>query len=253
MLTRVKTKREVDAMRAGGKILAAVLNLVSSQVRPGVTAAELDAMAMRELKARKAGAAFLGFRGFPASICVSINEEVVHGIPTSDKTVKSGDVVSLDLGVAYEGMIVDSATTVIAGDPLPPDDDRQRLISVTQDSLGKGISAVRSGCRVGDISSAIQKTLESTGLGVVKELVGHGVGHDLHEEPNIPNFGRRGSGMRLVSGMTIAIEPMAALGKGGVYIDKDGWTVKTKDSSISAQFEHTVLVTDTGYEILTAS
>lgn len=253
MVTRVKTADEIEAMRQGGKVLSQVLDAVAAQVRPGIRGKEIDAMAARELKSRGVKAAFLGFQGFPANICISINDEVVHGIPTSEKTVADGDLVSLDLGVLHKGMIVDGAITIIAGTSPKSGDPRTKLLETTKASLNRGLSAVKSGCRVGDISSAIEKSLERQGLGVIKELVGHGVGHELHEDPNIPNFGKKGTGMKLLAGMTIAVEPMATLGGGEVYIDKDGWTVRTKDGSLSAQFEHTVLVADSGCEILTAS
>ncbi len=252
MITKIKTAAEIEAMRAGGKVLAATLKAVSDQIIPGVSAKEVNARAAKEINRAGMKAAFLGYKGFPANICVSINDEVVHGIPSADKIIKDGDVVSLDLGVVCKGMIVDGATTLIAGDQPPKNDPRQRLLQATEESLRSGLLAIKHGSRVGDISNAIQKTLEKNKLGIVTELVGHGVGHSLHEDPNIPNYGPKGTGMQLAAGMTIAVEPMATLGDGGVYIDSDGWTVKTEDSSLAAQFEHTVLVTDTGYEILTA-
>lgn len=253
MITKVKTEEEIEAMRYGGRILAKILESVSGQIRPGVNGAEVNSAAEKELKAHGVKAAFLGFQGFPANICMSINDEVVHGIPTAEKIVKDGDLVSLDLGVSYKGMIVDGAVTMVAGASLEPSDSRMKLLEITKASLKRGLAAVKSGCRVGDISNAIEMSLEKHDLAVIKELVGHGVGHELHEDPNIPNFGRKGSGMKLRAGMTIAVEPMAALGKGDVFVDSDGWTVRTKDKSISAQFEHTVLITESGHEVLTSA
>jgi methionyl aminopeptidase len=253
VLTKVKTDSEIQAMRYGGRVLAKVLEAVAAAVKPGINGAEVNAIAEKELVRHGVKAAFLGFEGFPASICLSINDEVVHGIPTADKVVKNQDLVSLDLGVAYKGLVVDGAITMVAGDPLKPGDPKKKLLETTEASLKKGLSSLRSGCRVGDISNAIEKSLKKQGLGIVRELVGHGVGHELHEDPNIPNFGRKGTGMRLLAGMTIAVEPMATLGGGDVYIDSDNWTVRTRDKSVSAQFEHTVLVTDSGCEILTSA
>jgi methionyl aminopeptidase len=229
-----------------------VLNSISAKVAPGISGAEIDALAARELKRYGVKAAFLGYQGFLASICLSINDEVVHGVPTADKIVQTGDLVSLDLGVSHRGMIVDGAVTMAAGGSLAPGSSKMKLLEATKASLSKGLLPIRGGCKVGDISDAIQKSLEKQGLSVIKELVGHGVGHELHEDPNIPNFGKKGAGMMLAAGMTIAVEPMAALGAGAVYVDNDGWTVRTKDGSDAAQFEHTVLITESGCEILTA-
>jgi methionyl aminopeptidase len=251
MLTRVKTHTEIEAMRVGGRILSNTLRVVAGKITPGIRAIDIDKLATEELKRHGVKAAFLGYKGFPASICVSVNDEVVHGIPTAKKIIKAKDVVSLDLGVVYDGMIVDGATTVVAGPAPRAGDPKARLLEATELSLENGLAAIKHGCRVGDISNAIQKTLEKNNLGIVTELVGHGVGHDLHEEPNIPNFGSKGTGTQLAAGMTIAVEPMATLGEGDIYIDSDGWTVKTTDKSLSAQFEHTVLVTRQGCEILT--
>jgi methionyl aminopeptidase len=238
-------------MRAGGKVLAGTLSILASNIYDGISALEINLLAEKEIKRAGMKAAFLGFQGFPASICVSVNNEVVHGIPTKDKVIKNGDVVSLDLGVLHGGMIVDGAISLLVGDKQGSA-DAEKLLQTTKLSLEAGVSAIKAGCKVGDISSVIQKELEEKNLGIVRELVGHGVGHELHEEPNIPNYGKKGKGMQLSAGMTIAVEPMATLGEGDIYIDQDGWTVKTKDGSVSAQFEHTVLVTESGAEILTA-
>lgn len=237
-------------MRAGGKVLAGTLSILASSIYDGISANEINVLAEKEIKRAGMKAAFLGFQGFPASVCVSVNNEVVHGIPTKDKIIRNGDVVSLDLGILHGGMIVDGAISLLVGDKQGSA-DTAKLLRTTKLSLEAGISTIKAGCKVGDISSVIQKELEENNLGIVRELVGHGVGHELHEEPNIPNYGKKGKGMQLSAGMTIAVEPMATLGEGDIYIDQDGWTVKTKDGSVSAQFEHTVLVTESGAEILT--
>lgn len=248
MYTRVKTEAEIDAMRVGGRILAAVLANLKEKVQPGVTAKELDAIAEREIKRLGATAAFRGYQGFPGSICISVNDEVVHGIPKAETVLKSGDVVSLDLGVIYRGLIVDSAITVICGGGTS---EVQNLLRYTEDSLNEGLAQIKDGVRTGDIGYAIEKVLTKHNLGIVRDLVGHGVGHAVHEDPNIPNYGRRHAGSHLVKGMTVAIEPMATLGKEAVIIDPDGWTVRTADGSLAAHFEHTVLITEDGCEILT--
>jgi methionyl aminopeptidase len=250
MTTRIKTAQEIISMRAGGKVLAGTLSILASSIYDGISANEINVLAEKEIKRAGMKAAFLGFQGFPASVCVSVNNEVVHGIPTKDKIIRNGDVVSLDLGILHGGMIVDGAISLLVGDKQGSA-DTAKLLRTTKLSLEAGISTIKAGCKVGDISSVIQKELEENNLGIVRELVGHGVGHELHEEPNIPNYGKMGKGMQLSAGMTIAVEPMATLGEGDIYIDQDGWTVKTKDGSVSAQFEHTVLVTESGAEILT--
>lgn len=237
-------------MRTGGKMLATILELLRLSVAPGISTKELANIAAKELKKLNGEPAFLHYPGltlFPDVICISVNDAVVHGIPTGDP-LKSGDVVSLDFGVRYRGMIVDSAITVVCGQPNTQTAD---LLKYTKASLEEGMASVKHGCHVGDISHAVQNVLDKKGYGIVRELVGHGVGHEVHEDPNIPNYGRKGSGPQLVSGMTIAIEPMATLGKEAIYTDEDGWTVRTRDGSMAAHFEHTVLVTDDGFEILT--
>lgn len=248
MYTKVKTAKEIEAMRTAGRICSEVLALLKKVVKPGMSTKELADIAAQEIARKGAKPAFLGYSGFPDVICISLNEEVVHGIPSKDKTIKSGDIVSLDLGVTYDGMIVDSAISVLVG---PVDRQKLKLLEATRTSLQEGVDKLRDGCYVGDISSAVEKILEKAKFGIVRDLVGHGVGHKVHEEPNIPNYGSEGSGPRLQAGMTIAIEPMATMGDERVYIDKDGWTVKTSDDSLSAHFEQTVLVTAAGHDILT--
>ena len=210
---------------------------------------ELNNIAASELKRLGGEPAFLGYQGFPGVLCVSINDEVVHGIPKVDKIIKNGDIVSLDFGVIYKNMITDAAISIIVGNPVSEKD--LMLVKVTEKSLLEGVNQLKAGVRVGDISEAIQAKLDKNKLGIVRDLVGHGVGHELHEDPNIPNYGRKGTGPRLDKNMTIAIEPMATLGRHDVYVGDDGWTVITKDHSRSAHFEHTILITETGAEILT--
>lgn len=249
MQTIIKTPSEIESMRLAGQMLARILDLLSGNVEAGISTKELSLQVTKELKKLGGEPAFLGYNGFPEPICISVNDEVVHGIPRSSKIINNGDVLSLDLGVRYKGMIVDSARTVTCGD-VPP--EITKLISVTESSLLEGLSVVKDGVKTGTIGNAIENVLNKSKLGIVRDLVGHGVGHHIHEDPNIPNYGRAGTGSVLRSGMTVAIEPMATLGKDGVYTDIDGWTVRTKDGSIAAHFEHTVLVTDRGCEILTA-
>lgn len=253
-----KTITEISNIRASGSMLASVLSLIEKELKPGLTGMDIDGLARKELKKLGGEPAFLGVKAgpgipdFPATICISVNDAVVHGIP-DDKPFKSGDVVGFDFGVKYKGMITDAARTFIVG--RKADNEKiQKLVDSTRRSLDVGISKVKPGAKTGDIGSAVQKVLEENNLGIVRELVGHGVGHDLHEEPEIPNYGFAGTGSTLVEGMTIAVEPMATLGEWRVVVDKsDNWTIRTKDGSISAHFEDTVLVTANGAEILTRS
>lgn len=249
MYTKVKTSAEIAAMRESGRMLATVLQLLAKVLEPGQSTKYLDEYARKELKALGGTPSFLGYQGFPATLCVSVNDEVVHGIPRHDKIIAPGDLVSLDFGVTYQGMVTDSAITVIAGKPLDP--EHEKLVATTKESLQCGIKQVKDGIQTGDIAAAVQKVLDEKRYGIVRDLVGHGVGHHVHEDPNIPNYGRKGSGERLQAGMTIAIEPMATLGDYGVTIDPDGWTIRTRDGSLAAHFEHTVLITESGFEILT--
>lgn len=244
---KVKTPAQIESMRRSGQILANILEKLRMAAQPGVTTKELDALARTELKTMNARSAFLGYNGFPGVVCVSVNDEVVHGIPGS-RVLAEGDLVGLDFGVVYEGMYTDSAISCVVGQSTPQQD---ALIKACKEALDAGIGQVKNGSRVGDISAAIERRLRQDKLGVVETLVGHGVGHELHEEPAIPNFGLSGRGPKLTTGMTIAIEPMATTGGHEVVVDSDGWTIRTKDGSISAHFEHTVLVTDDGFEIMT--
>lgn len=246
--TRVKTEVEIDSMRQAGQILAKVLQHVKNQTTPGQSTKDLADLAANKLKELGGKPSFLGYNGFPDVLCVSINDEVVHGIPSKDKILKTGDVVSIDFGVTINGMITDAAISYCIGVPEPK---VQRLIVETERSLMAGIDVLKDGVRVGDIAAAVQQVLKTNNLGIVRDLVGHGVGHVLHEEPNIPNYGHAGSGPVFKAGMTIAIEPMATLGDWRVSMDRDGWTIRTADRSLAAHFEHTVLITERGYEILT--
>ena len=248
MTTRVKTADEIAAMRESGRMLATVLELLKKETRVGLTPKDMSRLANEELKRLGGEPAFKGFHGFPDIICISVNNQVQHTIPT-DLPLRDGDVVNYDFGVRYKGMITDSGVSVSVGQARP---DVQRLLDGTSRALEAGIAQVKAGCQVGDISAAIESVLKSHRLGIVRDLVGHGVGHELHEEPNIPNYGRAGSGPMLEAGMTIAIEPIATLGGEAIGLDADGWTLWTLDQSWSAQFEHTVLVTADGAEILTS-
>ena len=243
-----KTEDEIAVMRVGGKILGNVLQVIAKMVTPGVRIKDLNDAA--EGMIRKAGAmpAFLGYKGFPATLCVSLNDEVVHGSGMRERVLKGGDVAGLDLGLEFQGMIVDAARTVEVGSVSK---DARRLVRVTKDALQRALEVVHDGVRVGDISFTVQSYVEQEGFGVVRDLVGHGVGRSLHEPPEVPNFGVRGTGPVLRSGVTIAIEPMVAQGGWQVKTLSDGWTVVTEDGSLSAHFEHTVLVTKKGCEILT--
>ena len=245
----VKSVREVDTMARAGRIVADTLALVREQARHGVSTWELDRAAEAFIRSHKgAKPSFKGLYGFPASLCTSINTEVVHGIPSKKRVLREGDVLSVDCGVCVGGLHADSAVTVPVGVVSP---EAQALLDATQRALEAGIAAVRSGCQVGDIGSAVQAVAEGAGYSVVRELVGHGIGAQFHEEPQVPNFGAKGTGPRLVPGMTIAIEPMVNAGEPDVRTLADRWTVVTKDGSLSAHFEHTVAVTEDGARILT--
>ena len=243
----LKNERDIEVMRAAGSVAAEVLNLVGSWIRPGVTTKEIDTYAANLIKERGAKSAFLGYRKYPGHVCISVNDQVVHGLP-NDRRVNFGDIISLDVGVIYRGYIGDTAKTVAVGgcDLLA-----QKLMDVTERALYEGIGQALAGNRVVDISRAIQKYVESNGFSVVREFVGHGVGRSMHEEPQVPNFVDGKTSPKLRPGMTIAIEPMVNAGKPAVEILKDGWTVVTRDGLPSAHFEHTVLITENEPDILT--
>lgn len=251
MFTKVKTNDEIAAMRDSGRILASVLELLSTSATVGMTTADLSRMAAEELKRLGGEPVFKGYPGaypFPDIICISVNDQVVHGIP-GPRALVDGDLVSMDFGVKFKGMITDSARTIIVG---TASETSKRLVSVTEQSMYAGIGTLKNGVRIGTIGAAIEELLNKNGYGIVRDLVGHGVGHELHEDPNIPNYGRANTGQRLDAGMTIAIEPMATMGSERVYLDEDSWTICTADGSLSAHFEHTVLITEDGHEVLTA-
>jgi methionyl aminopeptidase len=242
-----KSLTEIERMRAATVLVADVLAELAAMTAPGVTTAELDARAEQLVRAAGAEPAFKGYRGYPATLCASVNEEVVHGIP-SGRALVEGDIISLDMGVKLNGFYGDSAITVPVGKVAP---DVLRLLRVTQESLEKGITQVRVGGRVSDIGHAIQKHVEAGGFSVVREFVGHGIGAALHEDPQIANYGQPGHGPRLAEGMVLAIEPMVNMGKAAVRVLSDGWTAVTRDGSLSAHFEHTVAVTKSGPLVLT--
>jgi len=246
----IKTPAELESMRRASRVVAEVLSQLQPLVKPGVSTAELDKFAEKRVRELGAVPAFLGYRGYPATLCVSINEEIVHGIPSPKRFVKAGDIVSLDMGAVADGFYGDAALTVAAGGISP---EARRLMDVTRESLGRALSAVKAGARLGDVSNAVQKYAEERGMSVVREFTGHGIGRRLHEEPSIPNFGRPGSGPVLKAGMTLAIEPMLCLGRADVVVKNDGWTAVSADGSLAAHFEHTVAVTEDGCEILTAA
>ncbi len=255
MMNQIKTPTEIERMRISGRILATVLDRLEADIRPGMTTLELDEIARKELKGLGGNAPFLGYvpgagtPPFPAVICISVNDEIVHGIPGT-RVIESGDIVGLDFGVEYKGMITDGARTLAVGNITTA---TQRLLTATSQALSRGISQAIAGNRVGDISNAIETRLRADKLGIIRELSGHGVGHELHEDPLILNYGKAGRGPILQPGMTIAIEPMAALGRSEIVIDDDDWTIRTSDGSLAAQFEHSILITDGEPEILTVS
>ncbi len=243
-----KSESEIVAIRRSGHILGSVLEKIRREVRAGMTPKDISALAAAESERLGGKPAFRGFEGYPDIICISNNNEVQHSIP-NDVAFKNGDVVNFDFGIVYDGMITDSGVTVCIGGK--PDADAARLLKGTEEALYAAIDVVRDGVRVGDVSATIEKVLRSYNLGIVRELVGHGVGHALHEPPEIPNYGRAGTGPILKAGMTIAIEPITTLGDHRIFSAHDGWTLLTVDGSRSAQFEHTLLVTKDGCEILT--
>ena len=248
MYNRVKTDAEIKSMREGGRMLATVLEHLSAYAEVGMTTKELSQYAAQELKALGGKPTIYGYEGFPEPICISVNNAVVHGIPSNSFVLSDGDIVSLDFCVTYRGMITDAARSIIVGTPQPGD---EKLLKTTLEALDAGIFAVHGGCKTGDIAAAVQAQLERGGYGIVRDLVGHGVGHQMHEEPNVPNYGRAGSGPKLEAGMTIAIEPMSTRGDWRVRLHPDGWTILTADGSRAAHFEDTVLITSDGAEILT--
>ncbi len=244
----LKTNRELSLMREACRISAGALKVAGEAVEPGVTTEEIDRLAYKYIISQGATPNFLNYSGYPATACISINDEVIHGIPNKKRVLKQGDIVSIDLGAAINGYNGDNAATFAVGSISP---EAERLINTTRESLYEGIRAAVAGGRIGDISSAVQRYCEERGFSVVRDYVGHGVGTKLHEDPSVPNFGTPGRGVRLLPGMTIAIEPMINMGGWEVRTLPDGWTVKTKDGGLSAHFEHTVAITNDGPRILT--
>lgn len=245
----LKSRTEIDKLKEAGKIVAEVLDKMADQVRPGVSTMDLDTIAERVINSYPdARAAFKGYGGFPGTLCTSINCEVVHGIPSKDKILEEGDIVSVDCGVVYKGYFGDSARTYPVGSVTT---EVETLLDVTQKSLQAGIEQARVGNRIGDIGFAVQKVAEGNGYSVVRDLFGHGIGQNLHEDPQVPNYGRQGSGYRIREGLVIAIEPMVNQGTESVFTLDDNWTVVTADKKLSAHFEHTVAVGPNGPEIMT--
>ncbi len=247
-MTNIKTEKEIQIMREGGKILAEILKKLEEAVKPGITTNDLEELACELVLYYKVSGSFLGFEGYPAILCTSLNDEVVHAIP-SDRVLEEGDLLKIDMGVLHEGFHTDSAVTVIVGNMN--DIAKRNLIQVTKESLEIGISKAKVGNTLGDIGSAIQKHVEDKGFNVVRDLVGHGIGRELHEPPQVLNYGEAGQGEKLVAGMVIAIEPMVVTGKWGIKNGKDGYAFVTKDASLAAHFEHTVAITDEGAIVLT--
>jgi methionyl aminopeptidase len=245
-----KSPDEVDKMRKAGRIVAGTIQRVLASVRAGVTTADLDRVAEAYIVEAGAVPSFKGYKGFPASICVSIDNEIVHGIPSPKRVVKEGSLLSLDFGAIWEGFHGDSAVTVIVGEP--PSSEVEKLVRVTEDALSAGIAQIRPGGRLSDISNAVQQVAEGAGFQVVREYVGHGIGRSMHEDPQIPNYGPPGRGPELKPGLVIAVEPMVNLGGWETRVLADDWTVVTADGSLSAHFEHTIAVTEDGHEVLTA-
>jgi len=241
-----KTEEEIQAMRKSSQIVAKVLADLGPMIKPGVRTSELDERAERRARELGAKPAFKGYRGYPASLCISINEEIIHGIP-SPRTLRDGDIVSLDFGVLYDGFYGDAARTFPVGTISPP---AQRLIAAAEQAFHRGIENMMEGKRVSDISAAIQQYVEAQGFSVIRQFVGHGIGHSLHEEPQVPNFGFPGRGPKIKKGLVLAVEPMIAAGDWDVEVLADGWTAVTKDRSLAAHFEETVALTERGAEIL---
>ena len=243
----IKSDSEIELMREAGKILRDTLNMLKEHVKVGVTTKELDKLAHDYIISRGAKPSFLGYGGFPGSICASVNEQVVHGIPSNRKLV-SGDIIGIDCGVIYKGWQSDAARTFAVGEIS---EKHKKLIQVTEQSFFEAMKVIREGARLGDIGAAVQNLAESNGFFVFRDLVGHGIGKDMHEDPQVPNYGKAGKGIRLEPGMTLAIEPMVIQGKHNILELDDGWTIVTEDGSLAAHYENTILITEKGPEVLT--
>ncbi|MFN5629420.1 MAG: type I methionyl aminopeptidase [Bacteroidota bacterium] len=243
-----KTKEEIELIRESSLLVGKTIAEVAKSIKPGVTTLQLDSIAEQFIKDHNAMPSFLGYSGFPNSLCISVNDVVVHGIP-SKYVIKEGDIISVDCGVFKNGFHGDSAYSFAVGEI---GEDKRKLLAVTLESLLKGIEKVKVGNRIGDVSFAIQQHAEINGYGVVRELVGHGLGKDLHEKPEVPNFGKQGRGQKILEGLVIAIEPMINMGTKNVVHENDGWTIRTQDRKVSAHFEHTVAVTSSGVDVLSS-
>lgn len=244
----LKTARELALMREACRISAGALRVAGEAIRPGISTWEIDQIAYKYIKSQGAEPNFLGLYGFPATACISINDEVIHGIPSKSRIIKAGDIVSIDLGAKINGFNGDNAATFACGEIS---EEAQKLMDTTKESLYEAIKFAVVGNKIGDIASAVQNYCEEKGYGIVREYTGHGVGKELHEDPSVPNYGKAGRGVRLVAGMTLAIEPMINQGTAAIKVMPDGWTVKTRDGKLSAHFEHTVAITSDGPVILT--
>jgi methionyl aminopeptidase len=243
-----KTKEEIELIRESSLLVGKTIAEVAKSIKPGVTTLQLDSIAEQFIKDHNAMPSFLGYSGFPNSLCISVNDVVVHGIP-SKYVIKEGDIISVDCGVFKNGFHGDSAYSFAVGEV---GEDKRKLLAVTLESLLRGIEKVKVGNRIGDVSFAVQQHAEINGYGVVRELVGHGLGKDLHEKPEVPNFGKQGRGQKILEGLVIAIEPMINMGTKNVVHENDGWTIRTQDRKVSAHFEHTVAVTSCGVDVLSS-
>lgn len=248
MAVTIKSEHEIELMREAGRILAIVHDELAKIVKPGISTLDIDRKCEEIIRSYDCIPSFLNYQGFPASVCTSINEQVVHGIPNKKNILKEGDIISLDTGVIYKGYQSDAARTHAVGEISPED---QKLIDVTKQSFFEGMKMAKAGNHLYDISKAIQDYAESNGFSVVREMVGHGIGKEMHEEPEIPNYGKAGRGIRLEPGMTLAIEPMVIAGKPDIWELEDGWTIVTQDGSLAAHYENTILITENDPEILT--
>ena len=244
----IKTPAQIELMRESGRLTKNVLELIGREIKAGMTTKDIDRLAYDYITSCGATPSFLGYNGYPASVCVSIDEQVVHGIPSDDVIIKEGQIVSVDVGVLYNGWQGDAARTFLIGEVS---EEKRKLVKVTEECFFKAIEKLRDGSPLGDIGYNVQTHAEANGFSVVRALVGHGIGRDMHEDPSVPNYGRKGTGIRLKKGMTIAIEPMINAGVYQVDFMKDGWTVVTKDRKPSAHYENTIAITDNGVEILT--
>jgi methionyl aminopeptidase len=244
--TRIKTPDEIEYIKKSGEILSRVLDILVENAKPGTSSLELDKIADEETKKMGGEPAFLGYQGFPGRVCVSVNNEIVHAIPSA-KRLQKGDLVGIDYGVNYKGMITDAARTISLGKPSR---DAEKLLEGCYEALQNAIAIIKDGVRVGDVSEVIERTLRKFDLKPIYSLTGHGIGRELHEDPVIPNYGRAGVGQELKAGMTIAVEPIASVGTNDLYLAEDGWTYMTRDGSLSAQFENTLLVTREGCEVI---